>query len=768
MNDKVAVIIEPRKHPLLFKIIDNVMSNLGSLWNLHIFCYDIDYIYSNLNNYNFKLNTINRDNLTEEQYNTLLLSKEFWNNIEEENILIFQTDSFILNKREEDYINEVFIGGVYFYGEFKNINCHMANSPKLHYSINGGFSFRKKSIMLECLNKISISDIITYRTKYKMNNNIFQQEVIPEDLYFQNAIELLNYELPNIDKCNDFCENLSYSYFNLNAFGIHHFDENKLNKYLYNKLIKQLNNIKIIDCFIFYNEFDLLEYRLKTLYNEINYFVIVESRMTFMGYKKKLNFNKEKLKDYLDKIIYIVVDELPYTNEQINNNNQWLNEYYQRNKINEGIKKLNLNDFDLIIISDLDEIPDINSIKESDININVLEQDFYYYNLETKCTNKWYNAKVLNYLNYKKFNCVQDIRINNEIDFKIIKKGGWHLSYFGNSNFIINKIKNFSKQEYNINSINNNENIINCINNYTDLLNNKLINIDININKYLPLNYNIIINFINYNKFKLQKKSKICFITAIYGNYENTCKKYIKQTIDSDFICFTDNTNIKSNGWIIDSNKYHLSNINDKYINSINNNKHTFNIAKYYKQSFNNILLLKDYDIVVWLDGTIELKYSKISEYIIKNIYKYKIIGWHHEHRYGKLYNEVYASNCNKYTSEFFNNQKQPYQDVNKQYLEYIKDGYDELYFKTKDNHTEHIGVWITCFVAFLNKDKEIIKFLNLWYLQTLQYTTQDQISFSYVCQKLNIIPYTLPNNEIKGYNAHINTQFYIKHNHGN
>ena len=82
---------------------------------------------------------------------------------------------------------------------------------------------------------------------------------------------------------------------------------------------------KIIDCFIFYNELELLEYRLNTLYNEVDYFVIVESRMTYMGYKKELNFDIIRFKYYLSKIIYIIVDELPYTNKKISNDEQWLN-----------------------------------------------------------------------------------------------------------------------------------------------------------------------------------------------------------------------------------------------------------------------------------------------------------------------------------------------------------------------------------------------------------------------------------------------------------
>jgi hypothetical protein len=265
--------------------------------------------------------------------------------------------------------------------------------------------------------------------------------------------------------------------------------------------------------------------------------------------------------------------------------------------------------------------------------------------------------------------------------------------------------------------------------------------------------------------------TNICFITAIYGGYEKNCKKFIKQTIETDFICFTDNNDIINNGWIIDTNPYHITNKsnidNNTYTNSLCNNKHTFNIAKYYKQSFSNIPILQKYDIIVWIDGTIEIIYNKTSEYILNNIYKEKIIGWHHEWRYGILKNEMEDSlTVDKYTSKYWNGQSQPYQDVSGQYKSYLDDGYKEDFFKNINAHTPHMGVWITGFIAFLHKDNQIKNFLDLWYLQTLKYTIQDQIGFPYTCQKTNIIPHTLPNNDIFGDCPHHNTLFYIVHRH--
>lgn len=275
-------------------------------------------------------------------------------------------------------------------------------------------------------------------------------------------------------------------------------------------------------------------------------------------------------------------------------------------------------------------------------------------------------------------------------------------------------------------------------------------------------------------------QTKICFITAIYGNYEATVKPYVTQTIPTDFICFTDNAQIQNNGWIIDNIPYHDINpcpFDDpqQHVNSLAKNRHTFNVAKYYKQQFQRIPRLIDYDCVVWVDGTIEIIYDKTSEYIMDHIYDYKMIGWHHEWRNGRLQNEIVDS-CRgpRYCSTFYNNQAQPYQDVVKQYNEYIADGYTDKFFKQWAANQEkrahfscHFGVWITCFVACLNVDPAISQFLDEWYLQTLKYTTQDQIGFPYVCQKTGIMPHTLPDGEITGDCPHVGTQFYLKRDHG-
>ena len=276
---------------------------------------------------------------------------------------------------------------------------------------------------------------------------------------------------------------------------------------------------------------------------------------------------------------------------------------------------------------------------------------------------------------------------------------------------------------------------------------------------------------------------RVAYITAILGDYELTCKPFVKQTIESDFICFTDNPNIESNGWIIDTNPYydtHKSKIdNGLFINSISKkgklkeleNRHTFNLAKYYKQAWSNIPRLKDYDVVIWLDGTIEITREDVSEYMLELCFKYNIVSWHHELRGGLLFHEAFVCYLAKYMDRDYLGQKQPYQDVIAQYHSYLQDGYDEEFFLNYPRvegrgRGDHFGVWITCFVAFNNRTQKVKEFLDKWYLQTLKYTTQDQVGFPKVVQDLNLVPYTLPDSRFGGNDPHVSTDIFIKHDH--
>lgn len=250
--------------------------------------------------------------------------------------------------------------------------------------------------------------------------------------------------------------------------------------------------MKIVDCFIFYNELDMLEFRLKELNDVVDYFVLVESTLTFMSNPKELYYEKNKLRfdKYKDKIIHIIVEDM------IRDRNPWRNEYFQRNCIDRGIKKLNLDSKDIIIIADCDEVPDSNTLmlyKNKGVeNIFNLEMDLYYYNLTCKHNNKWTGTKILSYEKYLKINSPQKIRSINGLN---IKKGGWHLSYFGDVNFIKNKIKEFSHQEFNSPEYLNERIIKKKMDNYEDLFfrkGEKLKRIKLEDNEYLPNNVDLL------------------------------------------------------------------------------------------------------------------------------------------------------------------------------------------------------------------------------------------------------------------------------------
>ena len=347
------------------------------------------------------------------------------------------------------------------------------------------------------------------------------------------------------------------------------------NKELYNNLdwlIPTKKTNKIIDCFTFYNEIDMLTYRLNVLNDVVDYFILVESNQTFVGKSKPLFFNENKdlFNKFSKKIIHIIVD-LPFDNNNINikNGEQWKNETFQRNCISQGLDKIKyiLNDNDMIIISDVDEIGDPNTlfkIKNKDIknDINVLEQDFYYYNLNSKRNEYWYHSKMVTYKKYKELNIsCNDIRF---LQGTIVKNGGWHLSYFGNASFIQNKLKNFSHQEFNSNVFTDIEKIEEKINKQIDLFNrdknNSMTNISIDDNTYLPPLYQTYLK--SFYKNTIYKKT-FCVIHSCTLQMTGTnVLDYIVEVINkSGFIDLVDNVFINNIGLPIE-NKYQ----NDKYI----------------------------------------------------------------------------------------------------------------------------------------------------------------------------------------------------------
>jgi len=261
----------------------------------------------------------------------------------------------------------------------------------------------------------------------------------------------------------------------------------------------------VVDCFLFYNELELLKYRLTVLDDVVDFFILVEAAHTFTGNKKELEFgnNRHLFKPFLHKIIHVVVYDAPfkYPNISVAKGEQWENEYFQRNCIHRGLDQLKnqLSPKDIIIIGDVDEIPDprvIADIKSpapsysQPLNNVSIEMDLYYYNLLNRLDLLWPCCKVVAYEYYIKnqMSC-QSIRAASA--HSSIKKGGWHLSYFGDATFISNKINNFSHQEFNHLAYSNVDTINNNICNGVDLFSRNIAIYRMNLcdNPFLPPRY---------------------------------------------------------------------------------------------------------------------------------------------------------------------------------------------------------------------------------------------------------------------------------------
>jgi beta-1,4-mannosyl-glycoprotein beta-1,4-N-acetylglucosaminyltransferase len=228
----------------------------------------------------------------------------------------------------------------------------------------------------------------------------------------------------------------------------------------------------IYDCFIFNNELDLLLLRFETLYDVVDRFVIVEATSTHQRKPKPLYFrdNLDKFNKYLHKITHIVCEFPPELNPNAGNDVEagelyWQIERYQRNKIMDGLTECN--DNDIILISDLDEIPNPEVIKnyKSGDGIKSLEMDLFYYNLNCKAQGKWCEAKIAPFCTVR---ALSPCGLRYTQAERILNAGN-HCSYFGGVDSIIEKINNTAHREYNTDYFKNPERIKKCIENCEDI-----------------------------------------------------------------------------------------------------------------------------------------------------------------------------------------------------------------------------------------------------------------------------------------------------------
>lgn len=203
---------------------------------------------------------------------------------------------------------------------------------------------------------------------------------------------------------------------------------------------------------------DLLEIRLNELNHVVDYFVIVESTRTFQKKPKPLylDMDDERIIQFKDKIIHIVVDDFPNFFTRWRIPKTWDYENHQRNAIGRGL--VNAKPDDVIIVSDVDEIPNAKKIAENLIFNKpiVFQQRFFYYFLNyvitkaapEECLLKkddvvfWRGSVMIKFKDFTTAREVRNLRNNHSMDQ--IEEGGWHFSYIGGIDSIISKLKSFS------------------------------------------------------------------------------------------------------------------------------------------------------------------------------------------------------------------------------------------------------------------------------------------------------------------------------------
>ncbi|AIX73115.1 MAG: benzoate transporter [Mixta calida] len=250
----------------------------------------------------------------------------------------------------------------------------------------------------------------------------------------------------------------------------------------------------IYDCFLYYDEDMLLDIRLNTLADVVDKFVIVESKHTFTGKAKTLNFDISKYEKFSDKIIYVTYDELPKLKKDVPGEyDAWKNEECTRNAIMQGLK--HANDDDIILVSDVDEIfrPDV--IKQIDTrNIcTIFHMDFYNYQFNLQVFNvdgtarlcklprattlknlkRYFSGEPETFRNFKKhkknLNFISKMWIKHRT--KIISNAGWHFSWIMTPERISEKMSTISHTEYDLPHLNNKEHIIDALTNAKDIWN---------------------------------------------------------------------------------------------------------------------------------------------------------------------------------------------------------------------------------------------------------------------------------------------------------
>lgn len=254
---------------------------------------------------------------------------------------------------------------------------------------------------------------------------------------------------------------------------------------------------RIYDVFLFFNEFDVLELRLKTLDSVVDIFVLVESPETHSGQPKPLYFqeNKARFEPWLHKIRHVVIDK--WSPERYNPQKDangvelpisWKRENFAREEMIKGLHDAQPND--IIFQSDCDEIwrPELAFHKLDERKVTTFRSGMFYYFLNCQSLNESWNLGPKR-VRFKHWPGGQKLRIppmNERNDEATINNAGWHFSYAGDAEKIHHKLKSFAHEEYSTDFWTDKERIKKKISSGDDLFNRDRKFTTISIDKTFP------------------------------------------------------------------------------------------------------------------------------------------------------------------------------------------------------------------------------------------------------------------------------------------
>ncbi len=222
--------------------------------------------------------------------------------------------------------------------------------------------------------------------------------------------------------------------------------------------------MKIFDCTTFFEEDLIMELRFNILNEHVEKFIVVESRFSHSGNKKKLNFDINNYKKFKNKIIYLVIDEEPHDLIELNNNNSSIQRLNSIKRIEQSYDyiRFGLKDAaeeDIILFSDNDEIPNLDKCNLNEIKnkIYIFEQKIlnYKFNLLYDLI-PWYGTRACKFKNVKSFPWLKNLK-NKKYPFwrldvffnkfksmnvEIINNGGWHFNNLKTAEGLYKKLTN--------------------------------------------------------------------------------------------------------------------------------------------------------------------------------------------------------------------------------------------------------------------------------------------------------------------------------------